>query len=311
MSIDKIKILSEKLCASGIGYSRDCVLAADTSFRIGGPCDIAIRPDSEEKMISALSLLEDEKVPFITVGRSSNLLFDDKGFRGAVLFTSAMKDVSFDGNELTAESGCPLTLLAGMTADRGLSGLEFAYGIPGSVGGAVYMNAGAYGGQISDVFSKCRVYDTENRAVRVLNFDEMNFSYRQSALRENRKLIMLSASFSLTAGNTEEIKAKEADFLERRRSKQPLEYPSAGSVFKRPREDVFVGKMIEDAGLKGTTVGGAQVSEKHAGFIVNRGGATSADVHALIELVQRRLYEKYGIVPECEIISVPEIPSGN
>jgi UDP-N-acetylmuramate dehydrogenase len=221
-----------------------------------------------------------------------------------VIFTEKMNEVSVDGCRITAGAGMSFTALATVAKNASLTGLEFAYGIPGSVGGAVVMNAGAYGGQVSDAISSCTVYDSEKRELVTLSKDELELSYRHSIISENSKYICISATFTLKEGNKDEIDAYMRDIMQRRISKQPLEYPSAGSVFKRPAPDLFVGKMIEDSGLKGYTIGGAQISEKHANFILNSASATSDDVFFLIEEARERVYRSFGIllVPEVEKI---------
>jgi UDP-N-acetylmuramate dehydrogenase len=240
-------------------------------------------------------------MPYIVVGNGSNILFEDAGYRGCVIFTEKMNSVAIDGNRITAGAGMSFTALASKAKTASLTGLEFAYGIPGSVGGAVVMNAGAYGVQVSDVLESCEVFDTEKCEFYTLKKDEMELSYRHSILSENKNLICICATFTLKEGKKDEIDAVMRDLMQRRISKQPLEYPSAGSVFKRPAPDLFVGKMIEDSGLKGYTVGGAQVSEKHAGFIINIGNATAKDVLDLVEHIQSVIRANYGVEIECEI----------
>ena len=204
---------------------------------------------------------------------------------------------------LTAEAGASLGILAKTALENSLTGLEFAHGIPGTVGGAVFMNAGAYDGEIKDVFYSCRCID-ENGAERTFYFSDMDFSYRYSMLQK-RKIILLSATFRLKKGNKEEIKALMDDLMERRRSKQPLEYPSVGSFYKRP-EGYFAAKLIEDAGLKGFSVGGAQVSEKHSGFVVNKGNATTGDILSLAEIIEKTVFEKFGVSLEKEARIIKE-----
>ena len=298
---------AQKLAAAGIAFKRDALLSGYTSFKIGGPADLAVFPADAEELKNAFRILKEDGIPLFVAGRGSNLLFDDAGFRGAVVFTTGIDRCSVSGTRLTAGCGCTLTAAARRARDSGLSGLEFAYGIPGTVGGGVFMNAGAYGGQISDVFARGTAIDPATGETVALEKEEMDFSYRHSSLA-GRGLVAVETVFELQKDDRREIAARMNDFQSRRKEKQPLEYPSAGSVFKRPAPDVYVGKMIDDAGLKGTRVGGAEVSEKHAGFIVNRGGATSRDVRELIGIVQDRLESEFGIRPECEILTVPEIP---
>lgn len=285
----------------GLTVLREEPLCDHGSFRVGGPAALALFPQSEAVLAAALEHLRQREMPYAVVGRGSNLLFPDEGWRGAVIFTGDMQEVTFDGTAVTAASGASFTGLAAAAGRAGLTGLEFAYGIPGSVGGAVYMNAGAYGGEVAQVLLSSRYYDCESGEFLTLPAEKHDFGYRHSFYSGKPNLVILSATFALTEGNQDEIKAKMDDLMSRRKEKQPLEYPSAGSTFKRP-EGYFAGKLIEDAGLKGFSVGGAQVSEKHAGFVINRGGATAADVKALIAEIQRRVFENAGVHLEREVI---------
>ncbi len=282
----------------GIECAEDIPLSSKSSFKIGGNADIAVFPKNASELEFIVKNLE---MPYIVVGNGSNILFEDDGYRGCVIFTEKMNSVAIDGNRITAGAGASFTALAVNAKNASLTGLEFAYGIPGSCGGAVVMNAGAYGGQVSDVLGSCNVFDAEKCEFYTLGKDEMELSYRHSILSDNKNLICIGATFILKEGKKNEIDATMRDLMQRRISKQPLEYPSAGSVFKRPAPDLFVGKMIEDSGLKGYTVGGAQVSEKHAGFIINVGGATAADVLGLVAHIQNVIRANYGVELECEI----------
>ena len=290
----------------GIQFKKQERLAARSTFRIGGPADTAVFPSTEEELIFAIDSAVDSGTRFLVCGNGSDLVFDDAGFRGAVIFTSGLKGLSVRGGSITAGCGLPLIMLSKAAADSSLTGLEFAYGIPGSVGGAVFMNAGAYGGQISDVLVSCRMYDRETRRIKSVGNREMRFGYRTSLAATDRRYTVLSAEFALGPGDPGTIRATMSDLMGRRISKQPLDLPSAGSVFKRPAPDIFAGRLIEDAGLKGCRIGGAEVSVKHAGFIVNAGGATCADVKALCDSVRDRVEAASGIRLECEIIFVPE-----
>ena len=285
----------------GIECDDSLLLSSKTSFRIGGKADLAVFPRDSGELQRILSELYELKIPYIVVGNGSNILFEDEGYRGCVIFTEKMNGVAVDGNRIVAGAGASFTALAVNAKNASLTGLEFAYGIPGSVGGAVVMNAGAYGGEVAQVLESCTLYDAEKREILTLKREEMGLSYRHSIFSENKNYICLSASFVLNNGNKGEIDAVMRDLMQRRITKQPLEYPSAGSVFKRPAPDLFVGKMIEDSGLKGYTVGGAQVSEKHAGFIINIGGATACDVLDLIEHIKGVIRGNYGVELECEI----------
>ncbi len=284
-----------------IEYEKDLPLALRSSFRIGGAADIAVFPKNESELAKAVCAVKDCGLPMLIIGNGSNMLFEDAGFRGAVIFTEKMNETRVEGNSIFAGAGASFTALAVTAKNASLTGLEFAYGIPGSVGGAVVMNAGAYGGEVAQVIESCRVYDIEKDTFFTLTRDEMKLSYRHSVFGENEDLICLSAKFTLAEGNSAEIDEKMRELMQRRRDKQPLEFPSAGSVFKRPAPDLFVGKMIEDSGLKGFTVGGARVSEKHAGFIVNIGGATASDVRELVAQIKAVIRVNYGVELECEI----------
>ena len=293
--------LMRKFEKEGIECADALPLSSKTSFKIGGPADLAVVPKDEGELEYIMAYLGDREMPYIVIGNGSNILFDDAGYRGCVIFTERMNKVTVDGNRITAGAGASFTALAVVAKNASLTGLEFAYGIPGSVGGAVVMNAGAYGGQVSDVLESCTLYDVEKCEILTLVKDEMELSYRHSIFSENKKYICISATFTLKEGKKDEIDAVMRDLMQRRISKQPLEYPSAGSVFKRPAPDLFVGKMIEDSGLKGYTIGGAQVSEKHAGFIINVGGATAKDVLDLVGHIQGVIRQNYGVEIECEI----------
>lgn len=298
--MDKFDQLAARLgTIAGLEVRRDLPLAAYTTFRIGGPAAIALFPSTAEAARAALDMICAAEVPYYTIGNGSNLLCADAGFTGAVLFTGKMKQVSFAGTTVTAEAGASLTALAAEAQRRGLDGLAFAYGIPGSVGGAVRMNAGAYGGEMANVVVASRCYDVAAHTEKAIA--DHSFSYRHSIYTDHPADVVLSVTMALSSGDPAEILARMQDYMQRRRDKQPLELPSAGSVFKRP-EGYFAGKLIEDCGLKGSAIGGAQVSEKHAGFIVNRGGATADDVLRLIEHIRATVRRTYNVELECELI---------
>ncbi|MBQ8914928.1 MAG: UDP-N-acetylmuramate dehydrogenase [Clostridia bacterium] len=294
-----ISVLTE----SDITFIKDEPMCHHTSFNIGGPCDLFVIPDSVDKLKEAYAAAKKEGLKTYLLGKGSNVLFPDEGYNGVVISTKNLKSVSVKGNVLHAESGASFTHIAAVARDAGLSGLEFAYGIPGSVGGAVYMNAGAYGGQVSDCLFGSAAFDPVSGHIIYTDAEDHGFGYRTSIYKKDPEKVILSADFELTPGEKDAISAKMDDFMGRRRDKQPLEYPSAGSVFKRP-EGRFVGQMIEELGLKGYTVGGAQISVKHAGFIINVGGATAADVKALIEYIKTKVFEAYDVMLECEVIFV-------
>ncbi len=272
------------------------------SFKTGGNADLFIKADCAENIIKAVKILENEKIPYFIMGNGSNLLVSDKGIEGAVIeIGSLMNNITVNGDKIYAEAGALLSSLSAAAADNSLTGLEFASGIPGSVGGAVFMNAGAYDGEIKDIIVSARAITCEGNII-TLSKDELDLSYRHSVIEE-KGLIVIGAEFKLMHGCQDEIRKKMADFASRRRDKQPLNYPSAGSTFKRP-EGYFAGKLIEDSGLKGKMIGGAQVSEKHAGFIINTGNAKSSDISALIDYCIETVYNKFGVVikPEVRII---------
>ncbi len=270
-----------------------------TSFRTGGPADVYVKADRAENIIKAIEMLKKENVEYTIIGNGSNLLVSDRGICGAVIeIGSMMNNISVEGEKIYAEAGALLSSLAAAAAENCLTGLEFASGIPGSVGGAVVMNAGAYDGEIKDAIDYADVIDNEGNILR-LTKDELGLSYRHSVIDE-KKMIVIGAGFRLKEGDGRAIKEKMADFAARRREKQPLNYPSAGSTFKRP-EGHFAGKLIEDAGLKGKTIGGAQVSQKHAGFIINTGDATTEDVLELMDCCVETVYNKFGVRLEPEV----------
>ncbi len=278
----------------------DLPLSRYSSFKIGGCADLVAFPRTKEEFVSLLTAAKEQHIRTLTVGHASNMLFDDSGFRGLVIFTTAMKSVVWHETEVEADAGASLTALAWEAAKRGLSGLEFAYGIPATLGGAVYMNAGAHGGEMSDILTESTYFGANGICTRPR--DEHDFSYRKSIYQKSGDII-LSARLSFQKGNAEEIMVLCTERFAKRKSSQPLEFPSAGSVFKRP-EGHFAGALIEQCGLKGYRIGGAKVSEKHAGFIVNRGGATSADVLSLMEHIQNAVQTRFGVSLEAEIIHI-------
>lgn len=273
------------------------------SFKIGGPADLLIEPTDPDALATVIALFADSGERFMILGNGSNVLFADGGYRGAVIRTLRLDRFGIEGDVVHAECGVSLTALSVEAAKAGLSGLEFAYGIPGSVGGAVFMNAGAYGGQIADVLISSRYADRSGK-IGVLPAKAHAFGYRTSAYQAGDKTV-LSADFRLTPDDPQAIRARMQDYMTRRKEKQPLEYPSAGSTFKRAPGH-YTGQLIEEAGLKGLSVGGAEVSQKHAGFVINRSGATAADVTRLIERIRTVIYEKDGIELECEVRMIPE-----
>ena len=275
-------------------------MARHTTMRVGGPAEILFSPASEGELLFAVREAKRAGAPFRIIGNGSNLLVLDGGLPGLTIrLGEAFSKISVDGNQIRAQAGALLSRVAAAARDASLTGLEFASGIPGSAGGGMAMNAGAYGGQLSDVFEGCRALDPETGIISALGPAEMALGYRESAAL-SRGLIVTEAAFRLTAGDKTAIQAKMDDLGARRREKQPLNLPSAGSTFKRP-EGYFAGALIEQAGLKGLRVGGACVSEKHAGFVVNDRNATARDVLDLIRLVQARVLEHSGVRLETEV----------
>ena len=274
-------------------------MARHTTFRIGGPADYFVELGSIEQIRAAIQVCREENLPWFVLGRGSNLLVSDKGYRGVIL--SIYKDfqkTEIQGETVTVQAGVLLTTLSGKVLDASLTGLEFASGIPGTIGGAVVMNAGAYGGEMKDIVRKVTVLDQDG-VVRTLTCGEMQFGYRTS-LAKKKGYIVLGAELTLKQGEKEKIREEMQTLKAKRIEKQPLEFPSAGSTFKRP-EGYFAGKLIMDAGLRGAAVGGAQVSEKHCGFVVNTGNATAADVRELMRQVQGKVQEQFGVHLEPEV----------
>ncbi len=270
-----------------------------TTFRTGGPTAYYVSPSGETELAAVVSLCRRQQMPYYILGNGSNLLVSDSGYPGVMIsMTRGFSQITEKGGIITAGSGALLSRIAKTALLQSLTGFEFAAGIPGTLGGAAVMNAGAYGGEMKQVLQSVRVL-TEDGEIRELAAEELELGYRKSCIQQNG-YIVLSAVISLKQGEPSEIKAKMDDFAARRKEKQPLEYPSAGSTFKRP-EGYFAGRLIEEAGLKGLTVGGAQVSEKHSGFVINRNGATSADVFELCRQVQKKVKEQFGVELEMEV----------
>ncbi len=292
--------LYRTLTAAKIEAVRDLSLAAHSSFRIGGDARLACFPRSREELLACLRLAREGGVTPIVIGNASNVVFPDEGLDGLVIFTGKCRQLRVDGETLHADAGATLASLAIAARDAALSGLAFAAGIPGTLGGAVLMNAGAYGGCMADICVVSDFYDAESNTVGSFSGEEQAFANRTSVYAQNPRYTVLGATLVLQRGVRAEIEAQMRELAARRRASQPLELPSAGSVFKRP-EGHFAGKLIEDCGLKGMRVGDAEVSQKHAGFIVNRGGATAADVRALVELIRERVLHDTGVELECEI----------
>lgn len=291
------------LTQTQIEYIENCSLSSYTSFKIGGEADLLITPKTIEQLKTAILLCKEQNVPYMMLGKGSNLLISDKGIAGAVIhITPALGKMELVGeNSIVCGAGVSLSALCNFAKDNSLTGLEFAFGIPGSVGGAVYMNAGAYGGEMKDVI-KSVTFMNENGEIKTYSGEELEFSYRHSVF-SGKNDVILFAEFSLSHGDKDKIEECMTETMGRRKAKQPLDFPSAGSVFKRP-EGYFAGTLIESCGLKGYTVGGAQVSEKHAGFIINIGGATCEDVMALVDYVRNTVQKEHGVLLEPEIIKI-------
>ena len=288
---------------NNIRFLCDEPLALHTSFRIGGNADVFLYADNVDALSGVLGVLNKNKIPFMVIGRGSNLLFNDNGVRGVIISLEEMKAISLKGNTVTALSGAHLSAVCNFAAENSLSGLEFAYGIPASVGGALYMNAGAYGGEMKNVVVSALCMNYNGEIIKI-DAKDMSLSYRSSIFK-SKDYIVLSADFVLENGVKENILKEMNSIISKRKEKQPLEYPSAGSTFKRP-EGYFAGALIEQNNLKGVSVGGAQVSEKHAGFIINKNNATCEDVLNLIEKVKATVYEKDSVMLEREVILIDE-----
>lgn len=288
-----------KLLQASIPFKENEPLAAHCTFKIGGPAEVFVLPETEQQLCAAVALCKEQAVRYYLLGNGSNILFADAGYRGAVIDTTAMKtELTIDGTQVTAGAGLRLSALCTAALENSLAGLEFAYGIPGTVGGAVYMNAGAYGGEVKDVLTAVRYLTAEGETVEA-PAAELDLSYRHSVFEENGGCI-LSASFRLEQGDPAAIKARMNELMAKRVEKQPLDKPSAGSTFKRPA-GAFAAALIDQCGLRGYRHGGAAVSDKHCGFVVNLGGATCADVLALCDEVRAIVKEKTGYDLEKEI----------
>ncbi len=290
--IEALKNFEKILRDKGIDCRADESVARFSTFKIGGTAELAIFPSDADELCFALTKARECGVKYEVIGNASNLLFAFEKYHGALIFTQGLSECTVDGCRIYAGAGVTLPHISSVAKNESLSGFEFACGIPGRVGGSVYMNAGAHGGAISDVLEYSDAFDVERgEQVRIFEHD---FGYRKSVYMQNKNLVCLGASFKLLPANKEDIFEKTRQNIEKRKSSQPLEYPSAGSYFKRPEGD-FAGRLIEVCGLKGERIGGAEVSEKHAGFIINRGGATYSDVLALEEKIKERVMSSHGI----------------
>ena len=273
-------------------------IAPYTSMRVGGAVRYLYRPETEDQLVELVAGCKAENTPYLVIGNASNLLFPDEGYNGVVIATGGIRSITFENGLITASCGVSLSALSVFAMEHGKKGLAFAFGIPGTVGGGVYMNAGAYGGELSDCLEYAVCIDVKGEKV-TLSGEDLRLSYRHSRLQEE-ELLLLSATFRCEDGDPKEIKGEMDRNMAARKEKQPLEYPSCGSAFKRPT-GYYAGALIQEAGLKGFSMGGAQVSEKHAGFVINKGGATADDVKALLAHVQKTVYDQSGVLLEPEI----------
>lgn len=294
------RTLAQKIreCVPGLRLLENEPMNTHCSFRIGGPAELFAEPSAEGELQTLILLLKQENIPYVVIGRGTNLLVSDEGVRGVVIHLGdALAHADFQNGGISAGAGIPLARLASLACAQGLTGLEFAHGIPGTLGGAVVMNAGAYGGEMKDVVRSVRFLGCDTGKVEETS--DLDFAYRHSRFSHGKEIV-LSATLSLTPGDPEAIRARMSELSARRANSQPLDKPSAGSTFKRPATG-YAAAMIDGAGLKGYTIGGAMVSEKHAGFVVNTGGATCKDVLTLMTHIQQRVREKYGVELEPEV----------
>ena len=308
MNIDRNDLLKEfsdfnnRTGEELISWKLDEPMCLHTTFRIGGPSSLFINVRKIDALREVIKILRGKEVKMFILGRGSNVLFADKGYEGAVVSLTMLDRIIVEDQTLTAQAGALVTNAAKRALQSSLTGMEFLYGIPGTCGGGVFMNAGAYGGEMADIVRETTYLDLDDLEIKTISNEEHLFGYRQSIFRKGGKVI-LQTSFSLKKGDMAQIGNEMKELMKRRLSKQPLDYPSAGSVFKRC-EGRFTGQMIEEAGLKGKTVGGAQISDKHAGFIINKGNATASDVLELINLVKKTVLNTHGAKLECEVIYV-------
>ena len=302
MSFDKIYDYAKSI---GCPSQRDVPMSKYTTFRIGGNASVMLTPTTDEQLASIIKKCKEDNIKPFIIGNGSNMLISDKGL-DTVVINMCRPDPKIElvnGDTVVCDAGATMSKVCNFALENGLTGLEFAFGIPGSAGGAAYMNAGAYGGEMKDVLVECRHIDSDGN-FGSLRGEELGLAYRTSAYEHNGYIIT-TLVMKLSKGNKDEIRAKMQELLQRRKDKQPLEYPSAGSTFKRP-EGYFAGALIEECGLKGYSVGGAQVSEKHAGFVINKGSATAKDVLDLIKYIQDKVFREKGVMLEPEVRLIEE-----
>jgi len=289
-------------------YNKDNIkidekLSSYVNFKVGGPADILLIPDSKEQVKKSIGICRENNIPVYVIGNGSNILVRDGGFRGVVISLKGVHNITVNDERIEAECGVMLKEVSDKAMENSLTGFEFACGIPGTIGGAVFMNAGAYDGEISHVIESAEVIDENCNIINLTN-EELDFGYRSSLVMK-KGYIVLSAVFKLKKGQVKTIKELVNDLTNKRESKQPLEYPSAGSTFKRPT-GYFAGKLIQDAGLKGYSIGGAAVSEKHSGFVINKGNATAKDITDLIEYIQDEVKKQFGVNLHTEVRIIGE-----
>ena len=289
-------------------YSKDevkinALMKEHINFEVGGPADILLIPSKVEQIIESIKICKENNIPYFVMGNGSNLLVKDGGIRGVVIKLTGLTNLEVNKEEIKADCGVMLKELSDKALENSLTGLEFACGIPGSVGGAVFMNAGAYNGEIKNVIKEAQVITSSGEIV-TLSKDELELGYRTSKVMKDNSIV-INATFKLEKGNKEEIKETIDDLTQKREEKQPLEYPSAGSTFKRP-EGYFAGKLIQDSGLKGYSIGGAAVSSKHSGFVINKGNATAKDILYLIAYIQEEVKKQFGVELHTEVRIIGE-----
>lgn len=294
-----------KLIAGDSNVRCDEPMSSHCTFRAGGTAKYYVIPDEYTKVRDVMRLCVEENIPYYVIGNGSNLLVQDDGFDGLIIeIDSSLAEIEINGNEIVAKAGAKLSKIAVKALNESLTGFEFAHGIPGNLGGAVTMNAGAYGGEMKDVLKWVKVLDN-NGEMKILKAEEIELGYRTSIIVKE-KMIVLEACIELHKGNRDEIEKHMKELMAKRKEKQPLEYPSAGSTFKRP-EGYFAGKLIQDAGLKGYRVGGAMVSEKHSGFVINYDNATATDIINLMKDVRKKVYEEFQVTLEPEVKILPAV----
>ena len=294
------KDVIQNFCVTNkIDYITDMPMKQNTSFKIGGTADFVVYPSSIEKMSLLVKYLFDNEIDYIVLGNCSNILVSDDGIKRLIIKTDKLHKISVEKTILTCQSGVLMSKAANTALSEALTGMEFAHGIPGSIGGGVCMNAGAYDHDLSEIVTDS-IYVNKKGDIININNSQHDFNYRKSLFTQNNDYIICQTTFQLQQTDREQIQQKMFELMQKRRNSQPLEFPSAGSVFKRPN-GCFVGKMIDECGLKGYKIGDAQISEKHSGFIINTGNASAQDVRLLIEFIKQKVYENYNIMLETEI----------